>query len=207
MRQKFGMHALKIFSVCALVFVIQNLYAPFTGLFNLDSSLVLQRPWTLLTHMFLHANAQHFISNMFALLLFGLILEKTIGSENFLKVYFASGIISGLTGILLYDSLIGASGAIFGAMASLAILRPSLTVWISYVPMPMIVALFVWAAADVLGFFVPSNIAHAGHLSGMLFGAAYTLVYLRDFTEKPSKEYKIRISEETIREWEKRHMR
>ncbi|MBI4168212.1 MAG: rhomboid family intramembrane serine protease [Candidatus Aenigmarchaeota archaeon] len=207
MQPKFEMHALKIFGVCAIVFAVQNLSHSFTELFLLDSSAILQRPWTLLTYMFLHANLQHFISNMFALLVFCLILEKVIGSENFLKVYFASGIISGFVGILFYDSLIGASGAIFGAMASLAILRPSLTVWISYVPMPMIIALFVWAASDMLGLFIPSNVANIGHLSGMFLGAAYTLAYLRDFMEKPRKGYRIRISEEVIRDWEKRYMR
>ncbi len=207
MLQKFEMHTLKIFALCVIVFILQKLYAPFTGLFSLDSSLILQRPWTLITYMFLHANMQHLISNMFALLIFGLILEKTIGSKNFLKIYFASGIVSGFVGSFFYDSIIGASGAIFGSMASLALLRPSLTVWVGYVPMPMIVALFVWALADVFGIFVPSDVAHIGHLSGMFFGALYTLLYLRQFAEKPEKKYKIRISEETIREWEKRYMR
>lgn len=157
--------------------------------------------------MFLHSNVQHLISNMFALLVFCLILEKTIGSKNFLKIYFASGIVSGFVGSFFYGSLIGASGAIFGSMASLALLRPSLTVWVGYVPMPMIIALFVWASADVLGLFVPSDIANIGHLSGMVFGVFYTLAYLRGFAEKPERKYKIRISEETIREWEKRYMR
>lgn len=207
MQPKFEMHALKIFAACAIAFVIQNVYPSVTDGLSLDSSLLLQQPWTLFTYMFLHANLQHLISNMFALLLFGLILEKVIGSENFLKVYFVSGVVSGLIGAMFYDSIIGASGAIFGAMASLALLRPSLTVWVGYVPMPMIIALFVWAAADVLGIFVPSNVANIGHLSGMLFGASYTIVYLREFGEKPEKKYKIRISEETIRGWENRYMR
>ncbi|MBI4177732.1 MAG: rhomboid family intramembrane serine protease [Candidatus Aenigmarchaeota archaeon] len=206
MQPKFEMHALKIFALCTAAFAVQKLYAPFTGLFGLDSSSVLQRPWTLITYMFLHANLQHLVSNMFALLLFGLILEKVAGSKNFLKVYFASGIASGLVGVMFYDSIVGASGAIFGAMASLALLRPSLTVWVGYVPMPMVVALFVWAAADFLGVFVPDSVAHIGHLAGMLFGVAYTFAYLRQFMEKPERRYRIRISEETIREWEKRYM-
>ncbi len=206
MQPEFKMHAIRIFAVCTAVFILQNIHAPFTGLFSLDSLSVVQKPWTLVTYMFLHANVQHFISNMFALLVFGLILEKVIGSKNFLTLYFASGIASGLVSILFYDSVIGASGAIFGAMASLALLRPSLTVWIGYVPMPMIIALFVWVAAGALGLFVPSNIADAGHLAGIVFGVVYTLVYLRKFREMPEKKYKIEISEETMREWEKRYM-
>ncbi len=206
MQQKFELFAVKIFAVITLVFIFQNLYAPLAGALSLNSSLLLQRPWTIVTYMFLHADTQHYISNMFALLVFGLILEKTIGSVNFLKVYFTSGIFSGLAGIFFYDSVIGASGAIFGAMASLALLRPRLVVWVGYIPMPMIAALIVWAASDMLGLFVPSNIANAGHLGGILFGAVYTIVFLRDFAEKPERKYSIEISEDTIREWEKRYM-
>jgi len=143
---------------------------------------------------------------MFALLLFGSILEKVVGSRNFLKVYFLSGLISGLVGILFYNSIIGASGAIFGAMASLALLRPNLTVWVGYAPMPMIVALFIWGASDMLGVFAPSNVAHIGHLAGMAQGIIYTMLFLRHFGEKPEKRYKINISEDTIREWERRYM-
>ncbi|MBI3412862.1 MAG: rhomboid family intramembrane serine protease [Candidatus Aenigmarchaeota archaeon] len=206
MQPEFRLYAVKIFAVCSIVFFVQNFYGSFTDLFSLDSSMVFQRPWTLFTYMFLHADLQHFISNMFALLVFGLILEKTIGSENFLKVYFLAGVSSGLIGSFFYASVLGASGAIFGAMASLALLRPSLTVWVGYIPMPMIIALFVWAASDMLGLFIPSNVANSGHLAGMLFGALYTLAYLGKFREQPAKKYRIHISEETIREWEKRYM-
>ncbi|MFH0889999.1 MAG: rhomboid family intramembrane serine protease [Candidatus Aenigmatarchaeota archaeon] len=206
MEPEFKFDAVKIFAVCSIVFIIQNLFPSFTDLFSLDSQLVLQRPWTLVTYMFLHANLQHFISNMFALLVFCLILEKTIGSKNFLKVYFASGFVSGLASVFFYNSVIGASGAIFGAMASLALLRPRLVVWVGYIPMPMIVALFVWAAADMIGFFIPSDIANAGHLFGMLFGIVYTIIFLRKFAENPERKYKIEISEEIMREWEKRYM-
>lgn len=206
MQPEFKMHTIKIFIVCTAVFIVQNIYPSFTELFSLNSLSVVQQPWTLVTYMFLHASLEHYISNMFALMIFCLILEKVIGSRNFLILYFASGIFSGMAGILFYNSVIGASGAIFGSMASLALLRPNLTVWIGYVPMPMVIALFVWAAASALGLFVPSNIADAGHLAGIAFGIIYTLAKLRHFSEKPEKKYKIKISEEIIREWERRYM-
>ncbi len=206
MGSKFELYAVKIFAAITIAFILQQIYPSLTDSLSLDSQLVLQRPWTLITYMFLHAGLQHYISNMFALLIFGLILEKVVGTRNFLKVYFLSGIASGLVGIVFYNSLIGASGAIFGAMASLALLRPNLVVWVGYVPMPMIAALFVWGAADMLGVFVPGNVAHIGHLAGMAAGLIYTAIRLRGFGEKPEKKYKIRISESAIREWEKNYM-
>src|SRR3989338_7488538 len=117
MQPEFKMHAIRIFAVCTAIFIVQNIYAPFTNMFSLNSLSVVQKPWTLVTYMFLHASLEHYISNMFALMMFCLILEKVIGSKNFLILYFASGIVSGLVSILFYDSIIGASGAIFGAMA------------------------------------------------------------------------------------------
>ena len=206
MQHKFGFYAVKIFVICTVIFILQNVFASFTDLFVLNSSLLIQQPWTFFTYMFLHANFQHLFSNMFALLFFGSMLEKVIGSRNFLRVYFLSGVVSGFIGILFYNSIIGASGAIFGAMASLALLRPNLTVWVGYIPMPMIVALFVWGASDMLGLFVPDNVAHIGHLAGMAQGIIYTMLFLRHFKEKSEKKYKIHISEETMREWEKRYI-
>lgn len=197
---------MKLFLLCSIVFILQNVYAPLTDIFSLDSSLFFQRPWTLLTYMFLHANVTHILSNMFALLVFGSILEKVIGAKNFLKVYIASGLAGGAAGLLFYDSVIGASAAILGSMASLALLRPTLVVWVGYVPMPMILALFAWALMDALGVFLPGNIAHIGHLGGMATGIVFTLIFLRGFMEKREKEYKIRISEDAMHEWERRYM-
>lgn len=206
MQSRFGFCAVKLFFAYSAVFVLQNIIPGFTDAFSLDSSLFFQRPWTIVTYMFLHASVNHFLSNMFALVLFGSILEKVIGAKNFLKVYFLSGLSGGALGMLFYDSVIGASAAILGSMASLALLRPTLVVWVGYVPMPMIIALFAWAAMDILGVFVPGNVAHMGHLGGMAAGVIYTLIFLRGFAEKREKEYRIRIDEEAMREWERRHM-
>ncbi|MFH1105632.1 MAG: rhomboid family intramembrane serine protease, partial [Candidatus Aenigmatarchaeota archaeon] len=203
---RFEFYAVKLFLLCSIVLVLQNIYAPLTSSFSLDSSLFLQQPWTLLTYMFLHANIAHFLSNMFALLVFGSILEKAIGARNFLVVYILSGLAGGAAGLFFYDSMIGASAAILGSMASLALLRPRLVVWVGYVPMPMILALFAWALMDALGVFAPSNVAHMGHLGGMATGVVYTLLFLRAFMEKREKEYKIKIGEDVMREWERRYM-
>src|SRR5688500_7984248 len=50
------------------------------------------QPWQLITHMFLHANIGHLIGNMFALWMFGAILESLWGPKRFLTFYFICGI-------------------------------------------------------------------------------------------------------------------
>ena len=50
------------------------------------------RIWQLITHLFMHANIGHIFSNMFALWMFGAILENFLGSKKFLNYYLLTGI-------------------------------------------------------------------------------------------------------------------
>ncbi len=50
------------------------------------------RIWQLITHLFMHANIAHIFSNMFALWMFGGILENFMGSKKFLNYYLLTGI-------------------------------------------------------------------------------------------------------------------
>ena len=49
------------------------------------------KPWQVLTHMFMHASfpeITHILFNMFALWMFGSVVEKTFGPKKFLILYF-----------------------------------------------------------------------------------------------------------------------
>jgi membrane associated rhomboid family serine protease len=60
------------------------------ALYNLSSSKF--RIWQLITHLFMHASLMHLFSNMFALWMFGSILENFLGSKRFLNYYILTGI-------------------------------------------------------------------------------------------------------------------
>ncbi|MBU4124464.1 MAG: rhomboid family intramembrane serine protease, partial [Nanoarchaeota archaeon] len=139
--------------------------------------------WTLITHMFLHGSFEHLFYNMFALGLFGLILEKVIGSKKFIILYFVSGLIAALGSIMFYSASLGASGAIFGILGCLTVLRPRMTVYVSYIPLPMIIAAAVWIGGDLIGMVAPDRVAHAAHLFGMFFGIAVGLYYRKQLGE------------------------
>lgn len=49
------------------------------------------QPYQLVTHMFMHGNFMHIFFNMFALVMFGVPLERVWGSKRFLIFYFVSG--------------------------------------------------------------------------------------------------------------------
>ena len=67
-------------------FAIEN----WTGLHYFTSPLFY--PWQLITYMFVHANFMHLFFNMFALFMFGGLLERTLGSNKFLFYYISCGI-------------------------------------------------------------------------------------------------------------------
>ncbi len=155
--------------------------------------------------MFLHGGFAHLFFNMFALAIFGTILEKIIGSRRFLTVYFAAGIIAGIASLPFYSAVLGASGAIMGVLGCLAILRPRMTVWMMYAPMPMIVAAGFWILLDLAGFFSGAGgIANAAHLGGIFFGIGYGLWTRKNFGER--RKIIRPVSDRDLDDWEVKYM-
>jgi uncharacterized protein len=182
------------------LFIIQSLTPNFTNLFLLNQDSWFQ-PWRFITSIFLHGSVTHLVSNLFALLFFGLILEKLIGSEKFLGVFFISGIGANLVAINFYSSSLGASGAIMGIIGALAIIRPLMGVWAFGMILPMSVAAILWVVIDAMGIFIPSNVGHIAHLSGILFGTIFGLIF-RFNSQKRNKNNSIKIPEHILRRWE-----
>jgi len=50
------------------------------------------RPYQLVTHMFMHGGIMHLVFNMFALWMFGRVLENVWGPKRFFIYYFATGL-------------------------------------------------------------------------------------------------------------------
>lgn len=58
------------------------------------------RPWQLITHMFMHGDFAHIFGNMFALWMFGSVLENVWGSRKFLTFYLVCGLGAALIHLL-----------------------------------------------------------------------------------------------------------
>ena len=161
--------------------------------------------WTLLTSMFMHGNLTHLFINMISLFFIGNFVEKLIGRKRYFWLYLFSGLLAGLTFVVLayffgtsdlgariFGSpeifAVGASGAIFALGGLLAILTPNLRVYVFFIiPMRMwtaMIALLVvlWAAS--IGAGLPfGNTAHFG---GLLVGVFYA-VYLKNKYKRKTK--------------------
>lgn len=199
--------ALVLIVINIAVFAVQISAPGFTESFLLESADVAARPWILVTSMFLHGSLLHILGNMFALAVFGIVLENIIGTRRFLAAYFAGGIAASLVAVPFYASALGASGAIFAALGSLAAIRPRMIVWTYGVPLPMAAAAGFWLLIDLAGAFSPSSIANIAHIGGMLFGIAVSAVFLRQFREWKSQHKRRRaLTDEQLNEWEEQWM-
>ncbi len=190
-------YALALCGIIFAVFLLQQIPG-FTEAFLLSG---FDRPWTLVTSMFLHGDPMHLLSNLFALGLFGLIFESRFGEKRLLAVFFAGGIASSLASAMFYDASLGASGAIFAVIGVVAVTMPRMIVWNLGVPMPMIVAAIVWLILDIAGVFFPSSTANMAHIAGMAFGAVVGLIW-----RKPEKRGEKAVNNSEMDEWEERWM-
>ncbi len=149
----------------------------------LDRSLVWQEPWRFMTAIFAHANMGHLLTNLFALGLFGLVLKGRIGSQRVLWLFLISGILINV--FSPYQRSLGASGAIFAILGALVVLRPFMMVWVSGIPMPMIIAGIVWLAQDIFGLFIPTNVGNIAHIAGLFFGIGTGFFWRKEFADRP----------------------
>jgi membrane associated rhomboid family serine protease len=179
-------YSLYIIMVCVAAFFLQQLIPGFTGLFLLIPQIAAIRPWTVFTYMFLHGSGGHLFFNMLVLFFFGPILERKIGSHQFLSVYFGAGLLSALGHMVFSGSpVLGASGAIYGIFACLAVLEPEIRVYVYFIPMKIAQALVLFAAIDILMMGSNDMIAHAAHLSGLVFGLYMGLKLKKHVSRSP----------------------
>src|SRR5688500_8830645 len=87
--------------------------------------LLLRRPWTLITYMFLHAGWSHLIFNMLVLFFFGPRVEERLGSRNFIGLYFTAGLVGALLSIPMVTLILGGSGGMYGVPLAFGYYGPS----------------------------------------------------------------------------------
>jgi hypothetical protein len=203
---KFKFYAFWLCLVCIVVYLIQISFSGFTEMFLLNSGAYFQ-PWRFVTSIFLHGGVAHLLYNIFALALFGSMLEGFIGSKRFMLVFFATGIFANVIAINFYPSSLGASGAIFGVLGCLIVLRPLMVVWAFGMPMPLFIAGIIWVTGDIIGIFVPSNVGNIAHLSGIFFGFIFGVFYRRRFRVRSIGKIKYNLDEKMMRNWEDGYLR
>lgn len=207
--EKLRFYSLWLLGIITGAFILEAAFPQIISALSFRPPLFAEMPWTMITAMFMHANASHLLQNLFALGLFGIILERIIGSRNFIILYFAGGIAGNIASFYFYpDSIsLGASGAIMAVIGALAVLRPKIMIYIGG-PLPMVVLAIMWIFVDLIGLFSSDNIGHAAHLAGFAVGAAYGLIERDRYSQEKEvkKKAEIEISDEYLDAWEKEYM-
>ena len=156
------------------------------------------RWWQPLTHMFMHGGFWHIFFNMYTLLMFGMVVERALGTKRFLILYFVTGLgaVALHTGVewlqarqllastdpadalayttLLRTPMVGASGAIYGVLVAFAMLYPEARMTLIFPPVTLdakwmvIIFIGIELVTGITGTQV--GIAHFAHLGGALFG-------------------------------------
>ena len=144
--------------------------------------------WQLFTYMFVHGSFNHLLFNMLSLFIFGSMVEKRIGSKEFLLFYLLTGLFGGIASFVSYYLagtnviLVGASGAIYGVMLMFAVFYPYSVIFVfGFIPVraPILVILYAIIELSSHVFGRGGNVAHLTHLSGLVFGYLYCRIRMR----------------------------
>ena len=146
---------------------------PFIAAGRMDFDLVTNGDYyRFLSAVFLHAGAQHLISNMILLYFMGEMVENKTGSVRFAIIYILSGILGNVVSYS-YELLsgaryssVGASGAVYGIMGALLYLVLKKTKGLN-IPIQRMILLLAYC---IYSSFVTSYIDYAAHLGGLIFG-------------------------------------
>lgn len=141
-------------------------------------ALALERPWTIVTYMFLHGGFTHLLFNMLGLFFFGPRLELELGPRQFLLLYGLSGISGAVLSLFLspMTAIIGASGAVYGVFLGFAYFWPRAQIYIwGILPVEarwLVVLMTLFSLFGGVGGSTDGT-AHFAHLGGFLGGFAY----------------------------------
>ena len=176
------------------------------------------KPYTLIAHMFVHADLIHFYGNIFMLAIIGMLVEPKIGPVKFFLVYLLSGLCAIPFGFLMEYMiqtaviLIGASGAIFGTMFLAAAIAGWEEIWGLLIPIlniiiipidfftlknikvPMFVAILFYFLMNLVLMLVnlPYSIGELAHFGGILGGIlAFIFVMPEELKKGETSESKI----------------
>jgi membrane associated rhomboid family serine protease len=175
--------------------IIANLIASIYGLsfdrgfvggfaFNVGALVNAKQHYRVFTSSFLHGDYFHLLFNMMTLFYFGPEVERILGTDGFLVVYFGAVLASGIVSFYVnrknldYTSL-GASDGVSGVLLSYCVFYPLSMMYFMFVPVPIPAVLFgvvfVLVSANMIGRF-GGRTAHEAHLAGAVAGIILTVL-------------------------------
>ena len=155
------------------------------------------RWWQPITHMFMHDGFWHILFNMYSLVMFGMVVERALGTKRFIWFYLITGLgavllhtgveflqvqqlikeYAGVPAQTIYNSVphvLGASGAVYGVLVAFAMLYPEAKLTLIFPPVTLdakwwvLIFIGIELLTGITG--TQMGVAHFAHLGGALFG-------------------------------------
>lgn len=162
-----------------------------------DISVLVSRPWTIITYMFLHQSFMHVLFNLMILYWFGKIFLKYLSQRQLLSVYILGGLTGAAFYIAAYNLLpifsidkifsvaIGASASVIAILVAVATIVPKQEVYLMFFGKVQLIyiALFI-VVIDLIQIPVNNPGGHIAHLGGAALGFLFATSYKKgkDFT-------------------------
>jgi len=153
---------------------------------NSSVQIMMQRPWSLITHLFAHIQPGHFLFNMIALYSMGKLFTTMVSPRKLWLIYFLGGISGYLLFLLSFSgstilnagrdySILGASASAMAIVTATAIIQPSRIVYLfNAVRLELAWLAIILVVLDLASIRNGINSGgHIGHLGGALFGLLY----------------------------------
>lgn len=136
---------------------------------------LISRPWCILTSIFLHKNLEHLVSNMIALLFFGIAVESKLGWKKMILIFFLGAFFGELLSLLFYPPeviSIGASAGVFALIGTGMIVKPfGFSVFPPFYILPLGLVGILYTIYNIIGFLLGiGNISYVAHFGGLLTG-------------------------------------
>lgn len=151
-----------------------------------DPALIIKRPWTIVSYMFLHYDFLHILFNMLWLYWFGKIFLEYLNPKKLISVYLIGGFIGGLVYVLAFNFFpafqesvaqsvaLGASAAVLAVVMAIAFYVPDYTLNLIFLgPVKLKYIAIVSVVIDILSIKSGNAGGHIAHLGGALFGFLY----------------------------------
>jgi membrane associated rhomboid family serine protease len=158
--------------------------------FSVPSSfkILLFKPWTIITYMFVHKDIWHILFNMLWLYWFGRIFLEYLDQKKLVAVYLLGGISGAIvyilsfnifpafTGVVAESVAIGASASVMAVVIAIAAYVPDYTVQLFLFGRIKIkyMALAIFVLTSIMDFSVNSG-GKLAHIGGAFFGYFYTI--------------------------------
>lgn len=149
-------------------------------------SKLLQKPWTIISYMFLHEGFLHILFNLLWLYFGGQIFMKYLNNKQLVSTYVLGGFFGGLSYVLAFNFFpafqqnlsqslaLGASASVLAILTAIATYVPNYSVQFAFIGRVKLKHIAIFSILlDIISIPKGNSGGHIAHLGGALYGFLY----------------------------------